>query len=240
MAPELFTGAQIDKQVDVHALGCLLYEAVTGQPPFTGDAAVLMYKHINDEPPLPSLTAPDMGTHLDAVIHKALAKDPTERYATAGELAEAAHLSLRTASPASWTSTRPGDTARTDLITAELQSASASPQPTLVDHGPPSAGAEASPPESTPTAGTASPRSRLLAIAGVGIIATLILIGGVWTWHTTRSPSDQPLPTTPGASSAVASNDERGAATASKAEPAMPAERSSARFTPTSPRQDPP
>ena len=56
-----FLGACIDRRVDVYALGCLLFEALTGNPPFVGEGAVLMYHHLNKPPPRPSHTRPDIG-----------------------------------------------------------------------------------------------------------------------------------------------------------------------------------
>ena len=75
MAPERFT-ASGDHRVDIYALGCVLYELLTGQTPFSGDFVQLMYAHVNTVPPPPSAVKPSLPRALDAVITTALAKAP--------------------------------------------------------------------------------------------------------------------------------------------------------------------
>ncbi len=89
MAPELWTGKAADKQADIYALGVILYEAITGKTPFGGDTPfVVMYQHLNEEPPLDDLT-PDIPNAVQAIILKAMAKKPEDRYPSAGALAAA-------------------------------------------------------------------------------------------------------------------------------------------------------
>jgi serine/threonine-protein kinase len=95
MAPERFEGRPISHAVDVYALACVLHKLLTGGAPFrTESLAALMYAHLTAPPPRASLLRPGIPPQLDWVIARGLAKDPRERFATAGELAAAAHAAL--------------------------------------------------------------------------------------------------------------------------------------------------
>ncbi len=91
VAPEQISGGPVDARVDVYALGCLLFKLLTGQVPFPreGEAARL-YAHLNDPPPAPSLYAPEVPPALDQVVARAMAKQPADRYPSAGDLGRAA------------------------------------------------------------------------------------------------------------------------------------------------------
>ena len=95
VAPEQIRGERYDGRADVYALGCVLYHALTGVVPFDRDSAVAtMQAHLNDPPPRLTAAAPGVPAGIDAVIERALAKDPADRFATAGELAVAARDAL--------------------------------------------------------------------------------------------------------------------------------------------------
>ena len=95
-APEQLLGERIDARVDVYALGCMLYQAVTGQVPFPRPvSAATMLAHMDEPPPVVSEHAPDVPSALDDVIRTAMAKDPDERYPTAGALGRAALTATR-------------------------------------------------------------------------------------------------------------------------------------------------
>ncbi len=90
-APEQIEGGEVDARTDVYALGCVLYEAVTGKPPFHRPSEVaVLNAHLHAPPPQVSKDAPDIPAALDPVISKALSKSPLDRYATPGELVAAA------------------------------------------------------------------------------------------------------------------------------------------------------
>ncbi len=94
-APEQIRGERPDARADVYALGCMLYQAVTGRVPFDRDSEVAkMYAHLNDPPPAISQVAPHLPAALDAVVERALAKDPADRFPSAGDLARAARAAL--------------------------------------------------------------------------------------------------------------------------------------------------
>ena len=90
MAPEQFEGDRPDALTDVYALGCVLHAALTGEPPFRrGSVPSTILAHLNDPPPRPSATD-GVPQAFDGVVARALAKRPSDRYQTAGELAKAA------------------------------------------------------------------------------------------------------------------------------------------------------
>jgi serine/threonine protein kinase len=92
IAPErLDPQTQEDARADIYSLACVLYEALTGEPPFAGTTtAHLIAAHLNTPPPRPSTTQPDVPAQFDAVIAKGMAKGPDQRYSTTIELADAA------------------------------------------------------------------------------------------------------------------------------------------------------
>jgi streptogramin lyase len=91
VAPEQIRGVHIDARADVYALGCVLFELLTGNPPFASreNKVAKMYAHLGEEPPRVRLFRPDMPAALDPVVARALAKDPDERYPSTGDFARA-------------------------------------------------------------------------------------------------------------------------------------------------------
>lgn len=91
MAPERFTNAEVTYKADIYALACVLFECLTGAKPFRADSvSVLITSHLMEPAPRPSLLLPGLPPALDAVVAHGMAKQPGDRFATAGELARAA------------------------------------------------------------------------------------------------------------------------------------------------------
>lgn len=84
LSPEQATGETSDLRSDIYSVGCLLYELVTGQPPFTGDTPVaIAYQHVSSDFVLPSAINPELDENIDKIITVALAKNPSDRYQSA-------------------------------------------------------------------------------------------------------------------------------------------------------------
>ncbi|WP_390893335.1 Stk1 family PASTA domain-containing Ser/Thr kinase [Mycobacterium deserti] len=87
LSPEQARGDRVDARADVYSLGCVLYEISTGEPPFVGESSVAVaYQHVREQPVVPSRRNSEITPELDAVVLKAMAKNPDDRYQTAAEM----------------------------------------------------------------------------------------------------------------------------------------------------------
>jgi DNA-binding CsgD family transcriptional regulator len=91
VAPEQVRGGEVDGRADVYSLGCVLYECLTGQVPFPReDQLAKLWAHMSAPPPVASELAPELPSALSAVVQRAMAKEPDDRFPSAGELGRAA------------------------------------------------------------------------------------------------------------------------------------------------------
>jgi serine/threonine protein kinase len=120
MSPEQAQGEQVDERSDIYSLGAILFEMVTGHILFEGDTPfAVVLKHVTEPPPRPTEINPDLPQAVEQVILTALGKNPTDRYQTAGEMAETLQAAVATTGQSAPTAihagTRPLGAAGKDL-----------------------------------------------------------------------------------------------------------------------------
>jgi hypothetical protein len=156
IAPEQIEGAKPDGRGDQYALACVLFECLTGHPPFPRDEEiVVMWAHLQDEPPTVTADRPELPVAIDAVIAQAMAKSPKERFSTCTAMVAAARAALLSGSmvgPAAVTREHAGPPAPADATRVNA----ASPAPPLAAPSP-AAPPLAAPPLAAPAAGHATP-----------------------------------------------------------------------------------
>ncbi|GAC66745.1 Stk1 family PASTA domain-containing Ser/Thr kinase [Gordonia soli] len=87
LSPEQARGIKVDPRSDIYSMGCVLFELLTGEPPFTGDSPVAVaHQHVHEDPPWPSSIKADIPPELDSVVLKAMSKNKENRYQSASDL----------------------------------------------------------------------------------------------------------------------------------------------------------
>lgn len=176
LSPEQARGEQVDARSDLYSTGVVLFELLTGRPPFTGDSAVAVaYQHVQQLAPTPSAITPDVPEPLDRVVLKALAKNREDRYSSAGSMLADLMRATRggrvnAPETAVWADTRamPAPAEQT----ATLPAAPAfTPVQSPTSTAPSLKADEVEQPEKG--------RKKMWIVLGV-ILAALLIVGGVW------------------------------------------------------------
>lgn len=163
MSPEQFMGQTVDGRSDLFSAGVILYQFLTGDKPFTGTLTTIMHKVLKEEPPAPSELNVQVPRPFDALVKRALAKRPEERFQTAQEFAAAIDAALKPAA------------ADATLIGADATVTGLPPQPAV-----PAPAAAPAPARPTPPPAMAVParsKAPMFALAGVAAVA---LAGGAF------------------------------------------------------------
>lgn len=182
IAPErLDIQTEEDGRADIYSLACVLYEALTGKPPFSGaTAAQLIAAHLNTPPPRPSIAQPDVPPLVDEVIATGMAKDPNQRYATTIELANAARDATTEPihRPTPSLPTLPA-TEQAPLPPTERAGSRVTAQPATVE-APSLASTKTAPPQQPPPIATRdsgiSRRTAIAFIVGAGVLVAVIAL----------------------------------------------------------------
>jgi tRNA A-37 threonylcarbamoyl transferase component Bud32 len=167
MSPEQFMGQVVDARSDIYSSGLLLYQLLTGERPFDGSMSAIMHKALNTEPPPPSQLSVTAPPAFDAVVRRAMAKRPEDRYPSAAAFAAAIKVAANQSEPI-------GDTDPT-MVAASRQVA----------------------PSTLPIAVTQGAKRLPLPMIAAAVVVFLVLAGGgIWRLLQ-RSPSDRadPAPT---------------------------------------------
>lgn len=185
MAPEVGMGKQGGASSDIYSLGVVLYQMVTGHTPFDAESPMgVVMKHISEPPPPPSKYIPTLAPALEAAILRVLAKDPQERYATAGEMAAALRQAVGQRQPPVATAEaapRPDAVVvpSTPLMDGDSDPADARAEAPLIKTWPPPSSSTPADIASEPTEepDTPEPRARERRIRALPLLLSALLIG---------------------------------------------------------------
>jgi eukaryotic-like serine/threonine-protein kinase len=189
MSPEQFMGQVVDARTDIYSSGVLLYQLLTGERPFEGGMSAIMHKALNTDPPLPSQITVTCPVTFDAVVRKAMAKRPEERFQTATAFLEVLQGAASGRPMAGLVADDADDSEATMVAAAPRRpAASATPAAAL-----PVAAQPARPSTVRPaaTAGAAPKRSALPMIAAAAVVVVVLLGGGAW-FFLLRGPATVP------------------------------------------------
>ena len=188
MSPEQFMGQTIDMRTDIYSAGVMLYQLLTGEKPFEGSITAIMHKGLSVEPPAPSALSISVPPRLDAIVRKAMAKRPDDRFADAREFAQAlANAESGTESESAAFAGEATDRDATMIASAGRHAATA-----------PAPAARSAP---APTSAEAPGGGRGLLIGGIAAAALIVAGGG--TYFLLGGGHRAPQPTAPSHSAAT-------------------------------------
>jgi len=173
MSPEQIQGLPVDGRSDLFSAGVILYQFLTGERPFAGSSTTTMQKVLKEDPMPPSLLNVQVMPEMDAVVRKALAKRPDERYQSAREFADAINSAVEVAN-ATATMNSPDATliAPIDRTTVKPAAASAvAPTPPVP------------PPAPAPAPASGAPRNPAFAVVGIAALVAVAAAGWFWYQH---------------------------------------------------------
>ena len=187
MSPEQIMGLPVDGRSDLFSAGVILYQFLTGERPFAGSATTTMQKVLKEDPLPPTSLNVLAPPAMDAVMRKALAKRPDERYQTAQEFAAAIRAAAQVMKPAAADATLV-DTSAATIISGADKTIVAGPAAARPVAPPP---IPAPAPAAVPT--SAAPKSQTRVLAIIGGIAALVVAAGIW-FTFLRQPGDAGKP----------------------------------------------
>jgi serine/threonine protein kinase len=201
VAPEQLDGRELDARTDIYALGCLLFECLTGHPPFAGTPAAKMYAHLHTPPPAVEGLAPALGVRVDEALGRAMAKELAQRFPSAGDLGRAFAAAVQD---------RPNATPERSVAVGPAATQVGVLGATVIDAPPPPARRREprlppAPVVATPSEAPPAPRRRTGLLAGAAA-ALLLVGGGAGAAFALLGGDDgaEPAPTTGGARGATA------------------------------------
>ncbi len=196
LSPEQARGERVDARSDLYSVGCLLYELLTGRPPFTGDSPVaIAYQHVRENPIPPSRVDPELPGWADPITLRAMAKDPADRYQSAAEMRSDIQRALsgypvgaQMHPTSAYAAAGPGTRRMDPLAATQLQGSTGGIPP--YQYGPPDTGPRASRRRRRPV------WPWVTAVVALAVIAAIVLAYMALTGHST--PPGIPVPTVTG------------------------------------------
>ncbi len=212
MSPEQFMGQTVDRRSDIFSAGVVLYQFLTGERPFSGTATTIMHKVLSVDPPAPSMLNVQTPKPFDAVIAKAMAKRPEDRFQNAREFADAIRSAAESKATAGLAVPA---TANADSTVVNTNAAVKTASELGGAQEMPAQAAGTGTPQTAAGSASSAPKRKSPALAIAAVVAGLIGIGIASYFVLPRSPSDPP-------SAAASGTPASAAVTASAAAPDIP------------------